>query len=641
MTWRAFILGMLAVIGVSLLDPYTSFNKGYGWNTQGHFPVAAVFLLVVFTVLANLLIKAFRRRAGLRQAELMLIWCMSIVAFSVPSNPMRLGPPMMAAPAYLARRPDIPWKDSALAVAPDTLLLTKNPRSLAAEQFFEGWRGEGRVPWHLWLTPLSRWGTFTAFYFLSVLFLCAILRRQWIERERLQFPLARIPLDFTEGSGGPGLLPPILTNRACVIGVLTATVLRLLQAMPVFFGGSAWRLQVPLKDVLANTPLQHMWFENFSIGWVSLGLAYLIPSDVSLSIWFFYLFGRAELLVASWLGSPIHYGGTYGELMRWHRPGAYLAFTIGTLFMARRHLADVVCKAFGRARTVDDSAEPVAFGVAFWGLAACSVACIVWFAVYGMKVWVAVLFFLLCMCMELVHSRLVAQSGIYTTAPLASGPRLLHSLGFGHVFGPKGAVIAHMQYAFLTGANNSLLGPAAIHAFRIGSVFEKRRRRWLMPALAAALAVALVASCWTAVRQGYANGALNFANVWSMTGNPKNAFDMADRMITTPGAIIQVRWIPFGLGIVLTGFVMFMRARFYWWPIHSVGLLAFSSYTLDRIWMSFMLGWLVKRACLKFGSGKLLRQGRVFFIGFILTDFFLSSVSTVVRTLSDGRIPGF
>jgi len=126
-----------------------------------------------------------------------------------------------------------------------------------------------------------------------------------------------------------------------------------------------------------------------------------------------------------------------------------------------------------------------------------------------------------------------------------------------------------------------------------------------------------------------------------MTGNPQGAFDSAHRIITQPYQVAEVQWHPLALGAVLTGIVMFMRARFYWWPIHPVGLLAFASYSLDRIWLSFLVGWLVKLTILKFGSGKVLRQGRVFFIGFILTDFFISSVSTIICMLSKGQIPRF
>jgi len=641
MTWRAFILGLLAVIGVGLLDPFTSFNKGYSWTTQGHLPVAGVFLLVVFTVGLNMVLRLIRRRWALRQPELMLIWCMLIVGCAIPSNLMRFWFPTLAAPPYLARRPDIPWKETALERAPDTLLLSKDPRSLAAEQFFEGQGDEVRVPWGRWLTPISRWGMLMVFYYMGVIFLCAILRRQWVDRERLQFPLARVPLQFTEDAPGQGLLPGIFRSRAFLIGVAVGTVIKLLRAMPVIFGAQQpGNIHIPLMNVFQQTPLQAMGFVNFSLIWMPIGLAYLVPADVSLSVWFFYLFGRAELQVASWFGSPLYLGGSHSEWVLWHRPGAYVAFTIGSFFMARRHLADVFRKAFGRAPDVDDSGEPVAFSLAFWGFVVCFSGAVVWFACYGMKAWVAILYLMMLMLMQIVHSRLVSQSGVYRTAPLSRVPNLLHALGGGHVFGHTGAVVANMQYTIMVGGNNSMLGPAAIHAFRISEVFDAKRRKWLLPALALALTASIAAASYTCLRQAYGDGALNYTHTWASIDNPKSCFDMAHQVIQQPFEVTQVRWLPLGLGGLLTAFVMFMRARFYWWPLHPIGLLAFASFGLDRMWFSFFLGWLIKVSFLRFGTGRLLRQGRLFFVGFIVTELFYDCAWGLACAISGGRIPG-
>ncbi len=641
MTWRAFILGLLAVIGVALLDPYTSFNRNYGWNTQGHLPVAAVFLLVVFAVGLNVVVKLVRRRWALKHAELMLIWCMLIVGCAVPSNLMRFWFPVLAAPPYLARRPDITWKDTALELAPDSLLLTKDPRSPAVEQFFEGWRGgEGRVPWRHWLRPISRWAVLLAFFYLATFFMCGLLRRQWVDRERLQFPLARVPLEFTQEGPGRSLLPALFSNGAFLGGLITAAAIRLLRAAPLLTGAeTGWNLAIPLQTVLRDTPLEQMQFVNFDLNWIPIGLAYLVPADVSLSVWFFYLFGRFELQTAAWLGSPLHYGGSGSEWMLWHRPGAYVAFTVGALFMGRRHIADVLRKALGLRGGLDDSAEPVGYRLGFWGFLLCVGGVVWWFVHYGMGIGAATAFLLLLLCTQFVHARVVSQSGIYRTAPLSRGPALLQALSFGHLFSPTGAVVANMQYTVMINGNNSMLGPAAIHAFRISEVFEKRRRL-LLPALVTALAVAIAASSWTCLHQAYSERALTFSNVWAVIANPKSSFDMAHLMIRRSTDIATLRLVPFGLGAALTGIVMFMRARFFWWPIHPIGLLVFADYGVDRMWFSFLLGWLIKVLFLKFGSGRLLRQGRYFFIGFIVSQFFVDGAWSLVSFLTRGGLPG-
>jgi len=652
MTWRAFILGLLIVVFMCWADVWAGLSRGYGWTTEGHFPEACAFLLVVLTLVINVVIKLVRRTAGLRQSELMLIWCMLIIAAVFPTTGLfRLWLPAVGGPAYFAGRGDIAWKDTSLASAPDTLLLSKNPASFEVRQFYEGGGEEARVPWSRWVVPLTRWLLLFAFFYMAIFFLCGILRKQWVEREHLLFPLARVPLEFTEASSEERLLPAVCYERSFQIGFVGAIVFRLVRAIPVFGGGPtavAWDLQIPLGDVLQGTPLKEMYMANFPMWWPVIGWAFLVPADVSLSVWFFYLFGRVELQTAAWLGSPLQYGGSWSDLMRWQMAGSYIAFTVGTLYMTRRHLADVARKAVGMGKQVDDSEEPVSYRLAFWGLLVCGIGFIAWTAYYSAGTALsgisrtllpAVITFLVVMCIQLVHARIVAQSGLYWTWLIWNPPNVLHSLSLGHFYGPVGAVVAHMQRGIML--HNVSLSPAAIHCFRIGEVFNRRRRRFLLPVMMVAVVVAIVVCCITFLDEAYMRGVLNFQDAWGNVGNPQGIFSAAHQVIERPFQMAQPRWLPFGLGIGLTGFVMVMRARFYWWPIHSIGLLAISNWSADRMWLPFLLGWLTKLGLMKFSGGRAVRKARLFFIAFILADASMTVVSTILGALSGGSMNRF
>jgi hypothetical protein len=642
MTWRAFVIGLLCVLIICLSDPYTSFARGYGWVTVGHFPAAAVFLLVVLTVGLNALLQRLRRGWGLRQAELMLIWCMLIVASMVTcSGLMRWFPPMLAGPAYLSNRPDVQW-GTALAEAPAALLLTKDPRSVAARQFYEGSPAGAAVPWHQWLRPVGTWAVFLLLFYLSVIFMCAVLRRQWVDRERLQFPLARVPLEFTEGSGGPGLLSNVFSDRAFLWGLAITAAFRLLRDLPLFFGARyGWNLHLPFKDVLAGTPLEQLYMQNFDLRWMAIGFAFLVPADVSLSVWLFYLFGRSELQTSAWVGSDLHYGGTLSDLMTWQTAGAYLAFTLQVLFMARRHLFDVVRKAFGRGRSVDDSAEPVRFALAFWGLVLCTAGAVAWSVCFGMRAASAALLLVTMLAIMMVSARIVSQSGIYITECLWNPISVLHGLSFGHIFGLQGTLVSRMEAGLLVTTNDTMMAPAAMHSMRIAEVMERRRRRLLLPALVVALVVGMAAATYTGIRQGYEMGALNYTDSWGATGKPAATFSTAYMAMVRPDAVEQARWFPFGLGIVLTSFVTLMRGRFFWWPVHPIGLLALSSWNVDRLWVPFLLGWTVKTFLMKFAGGRALRQARSFFIALIIVENAADGLSAFVRLATGGIVPGF
>ncbi len=638
MTWRAFLLGMFLAALLNWSDVRNGM-RGLGKLSHGYFPPACVFALIILTVGLNALIKVVRKRAALRQAELMLIWCMVLVAATVPSTGLqRFWLPMLAAPAYLAQRSDAVWRETALEAVPDALVLTKNPKSVAARQFYEGGRPEARLPWGQWLTPIVRWGLFFAVFYGAVLFMCAILRKQWVDKERLQFPLARVPLEFTEGSARDSMLPPVFRNRAFVIGFSGALAFRALRAVPLLFGAaSPWQLSIPLRDIFQGTPIEQLGLPNFSLYWSYIGFAYLVPVDVSLSIWFFYLFVRCEVLAANWVGSALGTGGRWSPLIVWQQPGAYLAFTVGALFMCRQHLRDVVRRAFGRGRSVDDSEEPVAFGVAHWGFLVCALLSVAWLVGHGMRVTTGVAWIGLLLSVQLVHARLVCQSGV-PQAPLGwDTANLLYGMSGGRIFGAPGAVIAHMHRRMLYSISR---GPAMMHCMRISDVFKKRRRL-LAPIIGLVLVVSVLVSSWTFLHEAYGRGVLNFNIEWGAIGNPRAAFHLAHQKIQGTTASGGFGWFPFGLGIVTTSLVMVMRTRFFWWPLHPIGLMASSGWFPDRMWLPFLLGWLIKVCVSKYAGGRALRQGRYFFIGLILAEGFMYGVSTVVRSASAGVVPFF
>ncbi len=80
MTWRAFIIGILGVLGLCLLAPYNDYVVGNTYLTGNHFPVGVFFFLLVLTLVVNVAVKLVRARWALRQAELMLVFSMMLVS---------------------------------------------------------------------------------------------------------------------------------------------------------------------------------------------------------------------------------------------------------------------------------------------------------------------------------------------------------------------------------------------------------------------------------------------------------------------------------------------------------------------------------------------------------------------------------
>ncbi len=640
MTLRAFIIGIAIVAGVCLVDVYSGLAKGYGGLADTCFSSAAVLALVVLAVLIGPIIKLIRREWALRQAEIMLVWCMVLVACAIPGDGLgAFWYSIVAGGPYMARRPDVQWTlDGSLTYTPNALVLSKDPKSVAARQYFESVPG-GRVPWRVWVRPLLSWAAFLVPMYLAVLFMCAILRRQWVEVERLMFPLASVPLEFTEESAQQGLLPSLFSNHAFLGGLIACGTMRLLSSLPLFFGAAqAWSLNLPLADMVADTPLQSMSLDNFSLSYTAIGFGYLVPADVSLSVWFFFIFSRLELAAGSWLAIPSAEGGSWSKLMRWQQLGSNVVFVLGMLFLARRHLWAVTRKALRLSRSDEDAQEPVSYGWAFWGFVLSMGFCIGWHRYFGVPVLIAAYALALLFVWFATYARIVAQGGLYIARPLWLLEDVVQSTT-GRLSGPGAVIVSAHSYMLMYGAS-IMMAPVAMDSFRISSVFT-RRKRLFMVALVCSILVAMGATTYMVLTEAYKMGALNFAFTWATNRVPFSVFDSSQRIIKAPLQTVDPYPGSFGLGFVLTGVTMFMRARFYWWPIHPIGSLACNSYAAQRIWIPFFLGWLTKMSIMKLSGGQMLRAARHFFIAYIIAEVFISSLSTALTTITQGAIPSF
>ena len=637
MTWRAFIIGLLGVIGLNLLTPVNDYALGNTFLTGNHFPVGVFFFLLILTLGANVLLKLARRTWALRQAELMLVWCMMLVSATVPaSGLMRYWFPTAASAPYLAQRSDLAWKDDVLPRAPEGILLSKNPHSVAARNFYQG-TAEGevvRVPWSYWWPVIRNWGVLICFYYLATFFLFGLLRKQWVEAERLAFPLARVPLEFTEGSGEPGLLPSLVRSKAFLVAVAVTVLFGVIRLAPVFGGAEqGMQLRVPINQVFSGTDLWRLQVEDGWIFPIGIGFAFLVSSDISLGMWLFYIFTCVELQTAYYIGTPLP-GGPWGQFMNWQQAGAFIVFTIAVIWMARRHLWTAVRKALSIGAPVDDSEEPIGYRLGFWGLLICVAGMIGWYWHFGMNLLVAAVMLGLVLSIVVVHARLVCQGGLFFTQESWNPADIIHDVSGGRAFSAAAAVVAQMQYSILTYDAREILSPHAMNALRISSVFE-RHRRWFLPAMLTALVAAMLASGYSTMRWVYYDvGALNVKNTHSVLYHPEITFNRVHAMISDPSRSAEPHYGALALGGGLMLFLTVMRGTFFWWPIHALGFLVASSWCIRQLWFSFLLGWLAKVCVLKFGTGQTLRTARTFFIGVIIAEIAVAGICTFISLLT-------
>jgi hypothetical protein len=639
LTWRAFIIGILGVAGLCLIVPVNDYRIGNTFLTGNHFPVGVFCFLFLLTLGLNGLLRLVRRAWMLRQSELMLVWCMMIVSATVPaSGLMRNFLAALPAAPYLSQRPDLFW-DDVLQAAPPGILLSNNPKNSAARLFFEGTpRGEPvRVPWGQWSRPLVTWGVYIWLFYLATFFLCGILRKQWVESERLIFPVARVPMEFTEGCGPGRLLSPLIGSKPFLVGAAVTIAFGLLRLSPLLSGApQGWSVAVPFWRVFSETSLNYVNVSDGLIFPLAIGFAFLVPSDVSLSIWFFYVFMCIQIMIAQGLGRPLE-GGRSGPFLQWQQAGAFLALTAGLLYMARRHLWTVLRAGFGRSDGADSSSEPIGFPLAFWGFLASVAGLVLWNMHFGLNAVAALAMIALTFSIVLVHSRMVAQGGVFFTQHYWGPAWFLHGITGGHAFSAPAVVAATMQSQILTSDSRELLAPHAMNSLRIWSIFQRRRRLFL-PIMLVTLAVALVTALYSSLEWVYYDrGALNVyigsSHVYHMT----NTFNSVHMMISQPRQVAQPSWSGLTSGALGMFALIALRGTLYWWPINALGFAIAMSWCTRELWFSFFLGWLAKVLILKFGRGATLRSGRQFFLGVIIGESLTIGASTLMTLLTGVR----
>jgi hypothetical protein len=335
-------------------------------------------------------------------------------------------------------------------------------------------------------------------------------------------------------------------------------------------------------------------------------------------------------------GVPIT-GGPW-QFIVWQQAGAFLVFTAGMLWAARRHLARLVRSAVGMGEEGEDADEPIPYAVGFWGFLLCVAGMVAWYLYFGLRPGIALALVGLVFTLVLVHARLVSQGGVILVGQGWRPPALLHDMTGGTAFSPAAAVLVNAQHAILTADCREMLSPHAMNALRISSVYERRRRLFL-PVMMVALLAAMVAAGYSTLRWVYySEGAQNLANQYAVSWHSQFAYSTAHEMIQNPVGSAEPHYVGLAAGGLLMFALQALRRLFYWWPVNPLGFLISASWAIRPLYFSFFLAWLIKVSILKFAGGDVLRKARRFFLGVIAGEVGLIGFGTFFSLLTDIRI---
>ena len=192
---RALLTGVVLVAAISLISPWAVLIVKGSLLTGNAIPVIAVLFFFVLTALVAPLLKSLSRRLAFTRADLILIYAMMLVAGAVVTTGFTGGFMSIISGIYYYATPENNWANLFIPHLDPWV----TPQDLnAVHLFFEGLPPGASIPWSAWIISLAAWTSFMVAFSVVMFCLGVMLRGQWIDRERLVFPLTQLPLAMIE-----------------------------------------------------------------------------------------------------------------------------------------------------------------------------------------------------------------------------------------------------------------------------------------------------------------------------------------------------------------------------------------------------------------------------------------------------------
>lgn len=425
LTLRALVVGLLIVVTVSIAAPYSYFVLKSSKLASDYLPIGVVFPFVIVIVF-NSLLKRMHPPSALRPSELIIAFIMGLVATTICSlgfSSYLIG--IIATPFYFAS-PENRWESYIHPYIPDWIVVDKaNP---AIRWFWEGLPEGEKIPWGVWAVPIFWWLIFAAVLYFVCLCIVVILRKHWVEKERLIFPLMEVPVEMVKESSPRSVPPAFMQGKLFWIGFIIPLFIALWNIIGYF---SPLFPTIPLRNsigIARDFPDIRLY-----IFFPLIGFAYLINLDVSFSVWFFFLLGVIQIGIYNRIGFSAGKADVYCSAhpaMGWQGFGALIFMVLWGLWMTRNHFKDVFKKAFTRSRQIDDSNELLSYRTAVLGLIFGLMFIAAWLMKSGMSLKVLVFFLPATFILFIGVTRIVIEGGlVFLRGPLVGQTFAVFALG--------------------------------------------------------------------------------------------------------------------------------------------------------------------------------------------------------------------
>jgi len=479
-----------------------------------------------------------------------------------------------------------------------------------------------QVPWAAWLLPLATWIAIMVLVLAASLCLLALMRRYWMEKERLSFPLVMIPLELSSAAAPTGR-STFLRDPGFWVGFLlsgTFTLFVLLHAvnpaLPTF------RPYYNLRPLLTERPWNAAQSATIQVRPELLGMTYFMDSDITLTIWLMAMVNSLLAVGTSALGY---------ETRDFPRPldqgvGAYVIIAIFLVWSARAWLRRGIVAAARRPRSPEGGRH-----LALWlGLLGSVAALLALMVAAGMRWWLGAYVCGIALLFMFVYGRARAETGVPhpSAYPMDGAMNVLEYIGGARSWtGGATPGLLGIFYSLGRGYTTTAAG-AEVENLKLAEEQGVRERSmaWLT-LLAPVLGLGIAFVMRLAVSYHYG---LNFLEGGAVEGGyaVRQVYNHANEMIrdaelgvgrTVAGANAAI------FGATVTVALIVLRRLFLRFPLHPLGY-CLAMVRLREFWAPILLTWTIKTLLLKLGGARAYRRAAPAFMGLAIGHYFFAGI---------------
>ncbi len=475
------------------------------------------------------------------------------------------------------------------------------------------------VPWGAWLSPLAIWLVFFVGFYGLLLCIALIFRPIWEQGEHLAYPMAEFPLMLA--GYRQQTLHGVWANPIFWSGVLMVGLYHLFNIFNAFNPAiPALGLSTPLSPLFVEHPLTALQPLTIEYRPEIFGIAYMMPSDIvtsTLVLYFGYFKGLS--LGGAMLGVDIPgYPFDYPQAM-----GGFVALALVLIYGARRRIVQV----FASLRGKGDETPWLAIG-----LIASTVVVLGFWLIFGMKLWILLVYLILLLSHSIGYMRIRAETGFPTwwIKPLNQERDMIinffgtERLAPGGDFGSLAGL--EVQNWMYRGYFAQLIAYQA-EALRIGGEIKIDRKQ-IVSLMIWAVVLGSLVSWWMHLSTAYELGS-NVLEGGTTQGGARvtlmtQAYDQLASWMRGPADAQRNPSIAFAVGAAIVILLAVLRRVFLQFPLHPSGFVMALTGGGSIGWAMLLLSLIIKTIVLRLGGMRMYNRLLPFFIGVVVGHYFWS-----------------